>query len=93
MARKQRVLPGAHRTSIYLTTAQEHALVTIEHLRRHRKDGRDSPSEIVADAIWQLLETYGEEKRAEIEARFPEPLAEVHLKAKIAQMPKPKRKR
>ena len=86
MARQQRVSPNAKRTSIYLTTAQEHALATIEHSRRHRKEGRDSPSEIVADAIWKLSESYGV-KRQEIEAQFPEPLAE-QKKAKVTQMPK-----
>ena len=72
MARKQRVSPNARRTSVYLSTAQEHALATIEHERRYRGESRDSPSEVVADAIWLLGERY-DVRRKEIEARFPEP--------------------
>jgi hypothetical protein len=81
VARKQRVSPNARRTSVYLTTAQEHALATIEHERRHRKESGDSPSEIVADAIWLLGERYNV-RRSEVEARFPEPVLEV-LKGKV----------
>jgi hypothetical protein len=73
--RKQRVSPNARRTTVYLTTAQEHALATIEHERRHRKEGRDSPSEIVADAIWLIGQRY-DVRRKEIETRFPEPSPE-----------------
>lgn len=92
MTRKQRVSPNARRTSVYLTTAQEHALATIEHERRHRKEeGRDSPSEIVADAIWLLGERYNV-NRQEIEARFREPIAE-EPQTKIKVMPKSKKKR
>lgn len=73
MARKQRVSPNAKRVTVYLTTAQEHALATIEHTRRHRREIGDSPSEIVADAIWKLAEGY-DISRKEIETTFPEPL-------------------
>jgi hypothetical protein len=72
VARKQRVPSNAKRTSIYLSIAQEHALATIEHERRHRNEGRDSPSEIIADAIWRLGESYNV-RRKEVEARFPDP--------------------
>jgi hypothetical protein len=63
--------------------------VTIEHERRHRKEERDSSSEIVADAIWLLGERY-DVRRKEIEARFPEPIPE-QPKNKVTVL-KPRRK-
>jgi len=76
---------------VYLTTAQQHALATIEHERRHRKEGRDSPSEIVADAIWLIGERYNV-NRQEIEAQFPEPIP-TQPENNIKVMPKSKKKR
>jgi hypothetical protein len=46
---------NARRNTFYLTPAQEYAIDTIQKLRNH-KDKRDSPSEIIADAIWKWLE-------------------------------------
>ncbi len=93
MTRRQHVPKNARRNTFYLTPAQEYAIDTIQKLRRHRNDSRDSPSEIVADAIWNWLAEVEKIKREEIEARFPSPPVQEHPTAKVTQMPKPKKKR
>ena len=91
MTRRHHVPENARRNTFYLTPAQEYAIDTIQKLRRHNNDNRDSPSEIVADAIWKWLEDVEKVKRQEIEARFPSPPVQVQTPAKVTQMPKKKR--
>lgn len=93
MTRRQHVPENARRNTFYLTPAQEYAIDTIQKLRRHRNDKRDSPSEIVADAIWTALEEVAKGKRKEIEAMFPDPPAEEQPEDKVTEIRKPKKKR
>jgi hypothetical protein len=93
VTRRQHVPENARRNTFYLTPAQEYAIDTIQKLRRHHNDSRDSPSEIVADAIWKWLVDVEHVKRDEIEARFPSPPVQEQPRNKITQMPKPKKKR
>lgn len=86
MTRRQHVPENARRNTFYLTPAQEYALDTIQKLRRHHNDKRDSPSEIVADAIWKWLEEEEHVKRQEIEARFPSPPVQVQPLSKVTQI-------
>lgn len=86
MSRRQHVPENARRNTFYLTPAQEYALDTIQKLRRHHNDKRDSPSEIVADAIGKWLEEEEHVKRQEIEARFPSPPVQVQPLSKVTQI-------
>ncbi len=92
MTRRQHVSENARRNTFYLTPAQEYAIDTIQKLRRHHNDKRDSPSEIVADAIWKWLTEVEGVNRQEIEARFPSPPDAEQSPSKITQMPRPKKK-
>lgn len=85
--RKRRTAANAQRVEIYLTPAETVALKQIEALRQHRFEGRDSPSEIVSDAIWRLLEEVEHISREEIERRFP-PLEVEPKKSKVTEFPK-----
>ena len=92
MTRRQHVPKNARRNTFYLTPAQEYAIDTIQKLRGHRNETRDSPSEIIADAIWKWLEEVEHVKQREIESRFPPPPKEEQPKSKVTQMPKPEKK-
>jgi len=91
VTRRHHVPEDARRNTFYLTPAQEYAIDTIQKLRRHHKDKRDSPSEIVADAIWKWLEDVEKVKRQDIEARFPSPPVREQPPGKVTQMPKQKK--
>jgi hypothetical protein len=71
VSRKKRTATNAQRVQIYLSPAETVALKQIEALRQHRGEGRDSPSEVVADALWQWLADKEHIPREEIEKRFP----------------------
>ncbi len=58
MARRKRISENARAVTVLLTPAEELALQIIEARRRHRSEERDSPSEIVADALWAFLERF-----------------------------------
>jgi hypothetical protein len=57
--------------TVYLTPVEELALQVIEARRRERSEGGDSPSEIVSDALWKLLEDSERVPRAQVEALLP----------------------
>jgi len=71
MARKRRVPKSARKVMILLTPAQELALQVIAARRRSRSEERDSPSEIVADALWKLLIDTEGVPQTQIEALLP----------------------
>jgi glutamyl-tRNA reductase len=87
VARKRRTAKNAQRVEIYLTPAETVALKQIEALRQHRQEERDSPSEIVSDALWRFLEEVEHIPREEIERRFPQPADEAK-KSNVTKFPK-----
>jgi hypothetical protein len=72
MGRKQRVSEAARKTTVFLSPADELALQVIELRRRKRGEERDSPSEIVSDALWKFLTEAEGVPRSQIEALLPE---------------------
>lgn len=87
MPRPSRFPKNAQKTTIYFLPATTVALRQIEALRQHREERGDSPSEIIADAIWLYLEQKENIPREEIEKRFPKTLEE-QKKPKITRFPK-----
>jgi hypothetical protein len=71
MARKKRVSETARKVTVLLTPAQELVLQVIEARRRERREERDSPSEIVADALWKFLADVEGVAQSQIEALVP----------------------
>ncbi|HTW78256.1 MAG TPA: hypothetical protein VME23_01805 [Terracidiphilus sp.] len=71
MSRKQRVAKNARRITIFLTPADELALHVIETRRRQRREERDSPSEVVSDALWKFLETTEGVPRDKVDSLLP----------------------
>jgi hypothetical protein len=71
VGKTRRYSKNAQRTTIYLEPAETVVLKQIEALRQHRSESRDSPSEIVADALWKWLTEVESIPREEIEKRFP----------------------
>jgi hypothetical protein len=69
--RKKRVSETARKVTVLLTPAQELVLQVIEARRRKRREERDSPSEIVADALWKFLADVEGVEQSQIEALLP----------------------
>jgi hypothetical protein len=69
--RKKRLAKNAKPTSISLTPVEGLVLQTIEARRRERSEERDSPSEIVADALWHYIITVEQVPKEQIEALVP----------------------
>lgn len=86
MTRKQRVAKTARRVTVYLTPLEEFVLQVIELRRRERQELRDSPSEIVSDALWKFLNDEEKVSRELLEALRPE-LA-TSDKSNVTQFPK-----
>lgn len=87
MTRKQRVSKSARRVTVFLTPAEELALQVIEARRRERTEGRDSPSEVVSDALWKLLEDSEKVSRAQVEALLPVALSSA-IRSNLKEFPK-----
>lgn len=71
MARNRHLADDARRTSISLTPVEELALDVIQKRRRTRQEERDTPSEIVADALWRFLEQVEGIGRGQLESLLP----------------------
>jgi len=87
MPRKRRTAKNAQRVEIYLSPAETVALKQIEALRQHREEERDSPSEIISDALWRYLEEIEHIQREEIERHFPQPPGE-DKRSNVTKFPK-----
>ncbi|MFI5089484.1 MAG: hypothetical protein ACHP7P_05460 [Terriglobales bacterium] len=72
MSRKKRLPKDAKPVPVSLTTADRAALAIIELRRSRRGEERDSPSEIVSDALWYFLVHKEKMPREQIEALLPE---------------------
>jgi hypothetical protein len=69
--RKKRLPHDAKPVTISLSGEERLALQVIEARRQRRLEGRDSPSEIVSDAIWYLLENREKMSREQISTLLP----------------------
>jgi len=83
MARKKRLPDNARRMTILLTPAEKLVLSVIEARRQQRDEARDSPSEIVSDALWRFLSEVEEMSRGEIEALLPKAEPKKGSKSKV----------
>jgi IMP dehydrogenase/GMP reductase len=84
MARKKRVPDNARRITILLTPAEKLVLSVIEARRQQRDEDRDSPSEIVSDALWRFLTEVEKMTREEIEALLPKVALKNVTKSKVS---------
>jgi hypothetical protein len=84
MARKKRLPDNARPVTILLTPAEKLVLSLIEARRQQRLEERDSPSEIVSDALWRFLTEVEGMTRAEIEALLPKVELKNSAKSKIS---------
>jgi hypothetical protein len=69
--RKKRRPDDAKPVPVYLTAAERVLLQIIEGRRQVRLEEGDSPSEIVADALWYYLENVEKMPRQQITALLP----------------------
>jgi len=84
MARKKRIPDNARRITILLTPAEKLVLSVIEARRQQRDEDRDSPSEIVSDALWRFLTEVEKMTREEIEALLPKVALKNVAKSKVS---------
>ena len=70
--------------TILLTPAEKLVLSVIEARRQQRDEDRDSPSEIVSDALWRFLAEVEEMSRGEIEALLPNVEPQNSTKSKVS---------
>lgn len=90
MAGRKKRLPGdAKPVTISLGGEERVALSVIEARRQRRSEGRDSPSEIVSDALWHFFENVENMSREQIEALLPSKPEDQNL-SKLKQFPKKK---
>jgi hypothetical protein len=69
--RRKRLPEDAKPITICLGGEERMALQVIEVRRQRRLEGRDSPSEIVSDALWYYLELQEKMSREQISALLP----------------------
>lgn len=85
--RRRRLPTDAKPVTISLGGSERVILSVIEARRQRRNEGRDSPSEIVADALWHFLKDVEKMPREQIEALLPaQATPEPH--GKLKQFPK-----
>lgn len=85
--RKKRLAKDAKPVTIYLTPEERMALQVIELRRSKRSEERDSPSEIVSDALWKFLADVEGVPQAQIEALLPKS-PKHQLKSNIRRFPR-----
>jgi hypothetical protein len=87
--RKKRLPPDARPVTISLGGEERMALHLIEVRRQSREEEGDSPSEIVADALWYFLEHVEKMTHDQIAALLPQK-PEAQTKPNIKEFPKKK---
>jgi hypothetical protein len=85
--RKKRRPDDAKPVPVYLTAAERVLLQVIEGRRQVRLEEGDSPSEIVADALWYYLEKVEKLPRDQIAALLP-PKPEKQKESNVKPFPK-----
>jgi len=86
MTRKKRLSDDAKPVTISLGGEERVVLSVIEARRQRRLESGDSPSEIVADALWHFLEHVEKVPREQIEALLP-PKPEERVKSNLTKFP------
>jgi hypothetical protein len=87
MARKKRLPENARPVNVMLTPAEKLVLSVIEARRQERREERDSPSEIVSDALWQYLTDVENMTREQVESLLPKIETTNNSKSKISTIP------
>jgi len=86
--RKKRLAENAKPTTISLTPIEGLVLQIIEARRRERREDRDSPSEVVADALWAYIADVEKMPREQIEALMPRKKADAQTESNLKPFPK-----
>ena len=85
--RKKRLPPDAKPIWVSLGGEERLVLHVIEARRQSRSEERDSPSEIVSDALLHYFENVEKMPREQIQALLPRKLKDQH-QSKLKQFPK-----
>ena len=80
--RKKRLPEDATPTTVWFTPAERVVLTVIEARRSARRETRDSPSEIIWDALWRFLTEVEGIERGKIEELLPPKPAQQPSKVK-----------
>jgi len=87
MARRKRLPKNARPVWVSLTPAEKLVLSVIEARRQERQEERDSPSEIVSDALWRYLIEVEKLTRDQIDSLLPKVEAMHKRQSKIRPFP------
>ena len=95
MSPKEKHVPDdAQRTSVCLTAEDRAAVRWISEVRKAGKNNRTTINDILVDALWYYLEKVEGKTREQIKAMLPPAPPKTPAQvSKIAQMPRPKKKR
>jgi len=94
MPREKHTSDDVQRTSVYLEREDRAAIHWIKEARKGRGSKRTTANDILRDALWYFLEETEERTKEQMLALLPpKPAIENESRNKIAQMPKPKKKR
>lgn len=92
--RAKHIPDEAQRTSVCLTAEDRAAIRWICEVRKAAKNNRTTLNDVLVDALWYYLEEVEGKTREQIQAMLPPAPAQTPAQSsKIAQMPKPKKKR
>ena len=95
MSPKEKHVPDdAQRTSVCLTAGDRAAIRWISEVRKAAENNRTTINDILVDALWYYLDKVEGKTREQIRAMLPPtPPQAPAQSSKIAQMPRPKKKR
>jgi hypothetical protein len=91
--RAKHVPANAHQTTVCLTDEEKAAINWIRAARRQRGDDRTTLNDILVDALWYLLEKTEGKTRLEMRGMVPQAAVNPVLQNKVAEIPKPKKRR
>lgn len=92
--RAKHIPDEAQRTSVCLTAEDRAAIRWISEVRKAGKNNRTTLNDVLVDALWYYLEKVEGKTQEQIKAMLPPAPPKTPAQAsKIAQMPRPKKKR
>jgi len=91
--REKHIPDDAQRTSICLTAEDRAAIHWLRETRRARRNKRTTINDILIDALWYFLDKTESRTVEQMRAMLPAAPLEQPDRSKIAEMPKPKKRR
>ena len=92
--REKHIPEEAQRTSVCLTAEDRAAIHWIIEVRKAARNNRTTLNDVLVDALWCYLEKVGGKTREQIRNMLPPaPPTTPAQASKLAQMPRPKKKR